>query len=133
MLRPVKCSIISSARNGQVDAYVLSESSMFVSQRRFILKTCGTTTPLQCIQELLGLVKVYAGFDTIEASPESGRRSELRNLAGAVLPKKKKKKKHLLFLPFEILLPSAFQVHVDIVFLPEVCEERKHSFGTPYD
>ena len=37
MLAAVKCEIISMARNGQVDAYVLSESSMFISQRRFIL------------------------------------------------------------------------------------------------
>ncbi len=66
MLRHVKCSIISSTCNGQLDAYVLSESSMFVSQRRFILKTCGTTTPLQCINDLLQLVKKYAGFHTIE-------------------------------------------------------------------
>ncbi len=68
MLLRVKCSIISSTRNAQLDAYVLSESSMFVSQRRFILKTCGTTTPLQCIQDLLRLVKKYAGFDTIEVT-----------------------------------------------------------------
>ena len=52
MLSKVKCSIISATRNDQVDAYVLSESSMFVSQRRFILKTCGTTTPLQIIDDV---------------------------------------------------------------------------------
>ncbi len=66
MLGAVKCEIISSTRNGQVDAYVLSESSMFVSQRRFILKTCGTTTPLQCLGDLIQNAKAYAGFDTIE-------------------------------------------------------------------
>ena len=54
------------SRNGQVDAYVLSESSMFISQRRFILKTCGTTTPLECIRDLLGMAKLFAGFDSIE-------------------------------------------------------------------
>ena len=33
-----------------------SESSMFVSERRFILKTCGTTTLLLAIEPLLKLV-----------------------------------------------------------------------------
>ena len=66
MLENVKCEIISMSRNGQVDAYVLSESSMFISQRRFILKTCGTTTPLECIRDLLGMAKLFAGFDSIE-------------------------------------------------------------------
>jgi len=66
MLAAVKCEIISMARNGQVDAYVLSESSMFISQRRFILKTCGTTTPLECIRDLVTMAKEYTGFDTIE-------------------------------------------------------------------
>ena len=54
------------SKNGQVDAYVLSESSMFVSQRRFILKTCGITTPLECISDLVSMAKQYTGFDTIE-------------------------------------------------------------------
>ena len=66
MLRKVKCEIMSTTHNKQVDAYVLSESSMFVSKRRFILKTCGTTTPLECIADLNQLVKSYTGFDTIE-------------------------------------------------------------------
>ncbi|KAJ8672840.1 hypothetical protein QAD02_004100 [Eretmocerus hayati] len=36
---------------------------MFVSKRRLILKTCGTTTPLQCLEPLLDLVESYTGFD----------------------------------------------------------------------
>ena len=54
------------SKNGQLDAYVLSESSMFVSQRRFLLKTCGTTTPLECIRDLVNMAKQFTGFDTIE-------------------------------------------------------------------
>ena len=57
---------MSTCHNTQLDAYVLSESSMFVSKRRFILKTCGRTTPLECLLDLNKLVKVYTGFDTIE-------------------------------------------------------------------
>lgn len=45
---------------------IFSESSMFVAHRRFILKTCGTTTPLQCLKPLLMLVEQYAGFNDVE-------------------------------------------------------------------
>ncbi|XP_069705387.1 S-adenosylmethionine decarboxylase proenzyme isoform X2 [Periplaneta americana] len=66
LLKIVRCEVISFVRNDQVDAYVLSESSMFVARRRFILKTCGTTTPLQCLKPLMMLVEQYAGFDEVE-------------------------------------------------------------------
>ena len=59
MLRLAKCEIISSMTNSEISAYVLSESSLFVSRRRLILKTCGTTTPLDCIERLVGLVAEF--------------------------------------------------------------------------
>ena len=69
----VNCSIVSTTGNSQVDAYVLSESSMFISKRRFILKTCGTTTPLDCIEDLTKLVLEFAKFDTVEVSKIDGQ------------------------------------------------------------
>lgn len=39
---------------------------MFISKRRFILKTCGTTTPLLCLEPLLHLVEQYANFTCVE-------------------------------------------------------------------
>ena len=38
---------------------------MFVSERRFILKTCGTTTLLLAIEPLLKLVKEECGLDSV--------------------------------------------------------------------
>lgn len=39
---------------------------MFVSKRRWILKTCGTTTPLECIEPLMQLADNLAGYTDID-------------------------------------------------------------------
>ncbi|XP_027842804.2 S-adenosylmethionine decarboxylase proenzyme 2 [Aphis gossypii] len=66
LLKAACCEVISYTSNDEIDAYVLSESSMFVTKRRFILKTCGTTTPIECIKPLLLNVHEFTGFDEVE-------------------------------------------------------------------
>jgi S-adenosylmethionine decarboxylase len=68
----VRCTVVSFSRNAHVDAYVLSESSLFVAKRRLVLKTCGNTTPLKCINNLIDLARIYAGFDVVEVRTIKG-------------------------------------------------------------
>lgn len=49
ILRTVHCSIVSSVGNHFFDAYVLSESSLFIYPTKIIIKTCGTTQLLKSI------------------------------------------------------------------------------------
>lgn len=81
LLCHVKCEIISFKKNDFIDAFLLSESSMFVSKRRWILKTCGTTTPLKCLEQLLELAKTqgYTVISDIFYSRKNFTRPEVQN------------------------------------------------------
>lgn len=57
MLDLVKCKVLSVETSPDVDAYLLSESSMFVYPHKLILKTCGTTTLLFGLDRLLRIAK----------------------------------------------------------------------------
>lgn len=63
MLEHAACEIVSKQSNMEQDAYVLSESSMFVSDTRIMLKTCGTTKLLACIPFMLKVAKQYADME----------------------------------------------------------------------
>lgn len=62
MLDMVHCKILSVLESDTVDAYLLSESSMFVFPHKLILKTCGTTTLLLGLQRMLHIAAAHAGF-----------------------------------------------------------------------
>lgn len=62
MLDMVNCKILSVLDSEHMDAYLLSESSMFVFPHKLILKTCGTTTLLLGLHRLLRIAAEHAGF-----------------------------------------------------------------------
>lgn len=48
-----QAKILSKMSNDECDAYLLSESSLFVLDRRIVMITCGRTTLVDAVQELL--------------------------------------------------------------------------------
>jgi S-adenosylmethionine decarboxylase len=62
MLDLVNCKVLSVVESEHVDAYLLSESSMFVFPHKLILKTCGTTTLLLGLRRMLRIAAIDGGF-----------------------------------------------------------------------
>ena len=62
MLDLVNCKVLSIVESDEVDAYLLSESSMFVSPHKLILKTCGTTTLLCGLARILEIATLFGGY-----------------------------------------------------------------------
>uniref|UniRef100_A0A915DWN3 S-adenosylmethionine decarboxylase proenzyme n=1 Tax=Ditylenchus dipsaci TaxID=166011 RepID=A0A915DWN3_9BILA len=65
MLALASCHILHCKSNSYIDSYVLSESSMFISDRRFILKTCGNTQLLATVDKIMQLAREYSGMDAV--------------------------------------------------------------------
>ncbi|XP_013665933.1 S-adenosylmethionine decarboxylase proenzyme 4-like [Brassica napus] len=57
VLNEVQCTVVSAVANHSFDAYVLSESSLFVYPTKIIIKTCGTTQLLKSIRPLIHLAR----------------------------------------------------------------------------
>jgi len=57
VLAAASCSILHVESNAHFDAYLLSESSLFVYPHKAVLKTCGTTTLLLVMPKLLALAE----------------------------------------------------------------------------
>jgi S-adenosylmethionine decarboxylase len=53
LLDKVNCQILNVTSNGYMTAFVLSESSLFVTSHRMLIKTCGNTTLLECLPLLM--------------------------------------------------------------------------------
>lgn len=67
MLEIVKAKVLSVTSNDFLDAYLLSESSMFVYPYRIVLKTCGTTTLLNALPRVLEIARDYCGLSVVDS------------------------------------------------------------------
>ncbi|ESK92927.1 s-adenosylmethionine decarboxylase proenzyme [Moniliophthora roreri MCA 2997] len=65
MLSIVRCKVLSVITGTEIDAYLLSESSLFISPHRLILKTCGTTLNLLGLPRILEIAATQANMSTV--------------------------------------------------------------------
>ncbi|KAK5134762.1 hypothetical protein LTR08_006137 [Meristemomyces frigidus] len=72
MLDLVNCKVLSVVESRSVDAYLLSESSMFIFPHKLVLKTCGTTTLLCGLPRMLEIAALEAGFPHVRANLAQG-------------------------------------------------------------
>jgi S-adenosylmethionine decarboxylase len=72
MLDLVNCKVLSILESEHPDAYLLSESSMFVWPHKLVLKTCGTTTLLYGLPRILEIAALEAGFPHVAANLVKG-------------------------------------------------------------
>ncbi|SCU94606.1 LANO_0E07338g1_1 [Lachancea nothofagi CBS 11611] len=63
LLQLVKCQVLSMKQTEKMNAFLLSESSLFVFDHKLTLKTCGTTTTLFCLEELFRVVKEHLDWN----------------------------------------------------------------------
>lgn len=64
ILKLVQCEVLSIKSTSVMDAFLLSESSLFVYDHKLTLKTCGTTTTLFCLEKLFDIIKDTLGWET---------------------------------------------------------------------
>lgn len=62
LLKLVKCQVLSMQQTEKMNAFLLSESSLFVFDHKLTLKTCGTTTTLFCLEALFRAVREQLGW-----------------------------------------------------------------------
>lgn len=60
------CKVISVIQNEEITAYLLSESSLFLSSSRLILKTCGVTPLLRATITILKIVEQECGLTKVK-------------------------------------------------------------------
>lgn len=66
LLEIIRAEIISVTKSESIDSYVLSESSMFISKNRFIIKTCGITRLLYSVEPLIELAKRFGKMSNVQ-------------------------------------------------------------------
>lgn len=90
LLNNVNCCIIGTKSDESMTAYLLSESSLFVSRDRVILKTCGRTTLLKAVEPLLNIAREVCGFQKVKDvfySRKNYQRPELQESIHATFDK----------------------------------------------